>query len=622
MAVSVGLELGDVFVRGVTLERQGSGIRLVASAEAPWSGEAGQDLIASLKQLRKSLPIKSPVTLGIPTSAAVVAAVEPLVVHPKRAELAIQFELQQHLPYDVNQTVWHYRWYATNGGSRPGAQTSGASSGPRRRSEAVRPSLRPALVAAMKRSLLEERLNACKRAGIAVDAVGVSAVATVNAWWRQLGSAGDPTQGVVLHIEGLLIEWIIVTPSGVHPVASLQHLETPDPQQTVEMLKSAWNALREQFSLAARPTVWLAGEPGALPLSLEALEGELACAMKAVDLSGICQAEPKTASSPRSLVTACGLALQGLGLASLPVNLLSEMTRLRQVRGLRVVTRSISWCGLLLALALTARAMMAILKVRQDTWQRLVVQEQTYQKLRPEARAMIRRQAQIETRLHQLDDLAAARALIVQALHHLTEVLPDEIWLAKLDLSKDDTAMNGQVEGYSRSFQSVTQLMDQLKSSAGWASVKPLATTVTTEPTSGKELVAFTIRVQQALPTVSKPERSDSGQGGSSASRQSPKHETSPGSVPASTPKLSGSTKDGAAVRPLSREASGSGAPSDTARPSGQSAGAPPRGASTRPSTSPAPRGGTSARPSTTSPRASGQPRGEPQAGPDRTTAK
>lgn len=562
MAISIGLELGDAFVRGVILERQGSKVRLAASAEAPWSGDTGQDLIASLKQLRKSLPIKSPVILGVPTSTAVVAAVEPLVVHPKRADLAVQFELQQHLPYDVSQTVWHYRWYAGNGGLRHGAHAPVASTGSGRRSEAARLSLKPALVAAMKRSLLEERLAACKRAGLVVDAVEVSSVATVNAWRRQLGSAGDPTQGVVLHLEGPLIEWIIVTSSGIHPVASLQHPETLDQQQMVETLKSTWNSLREQFSLAARPTVWLAGEPGALPLSLETLESELACAIKPVDLSGICQIEPKVSASSRSLVTACGLALQGLGLASLSVNLISEMARLRQMKGLRLVTRTISWCSLLLALAISARAMMAILQVRQDTLQRLVTQEQTYQQLRPEARAMIRRHAQIDARLHQLEDLAAARMLVVQALQRLTDVLPDEIWLAKLDLSKDDTAMSGQLEGYSRSFQSVTQLMDQLKSSAGWATVKPLATTVTTEPTSGNELVAFTIRVQQPLPTGSKPKRSDT------------EREVTPAKAPVSTSKPSGSTKES---RP--------GVSGSAARPSRQSSGTSTSGFSTRSST-------------------------------------
>jgi hypothetical protein len=57
--------------------------------------------------------------------------------------------------------------------------------------------------------------------------------------------------------------------------------------------------------------------------------------------------------------------------------------------------------------------------------------------------------------------------------------------------------------------------MDQLKSSVGWSTVRPLATTVTTEPATGVELVAFTIQIHHkfrlSAPLPTRPGESKAG---------------------------------------------------------------------------------------------------------------
>jgi Tfp pilus assembly protein PilN len=160
--------------------------------------------------------------------------------------------------------------------------------------------------------------------------------------------------------------------------------------------------------------------------------------------------------------------------------------------------------------------MATVLERRQALLQNLIQKEQTYQTLRPEVRALLQRQAKLEHRLNQLQELARARTLVIQVVHRLVEVLPDEIWLTRLELSKDLPAataaqaggtLDGTLEGYASSFQSLTRLMDQLKTSVGWTTVKPLATAVTMDPQTGKEAVAFTVQVQQPL----KPVTSDQG---------------------------------------------------------------------------------------------------------------
>jgi Tfp pilus assembly protein PilN len=145
---------------------------------------------------------------------------------------------------------------------------------------------------------------------------------------------------------------------------------------------------------------------------------------------------------------------------------------------------------------------------RREWLQTLTKQEQTYQTLRPEVRALLRRQKQLEHRLHDLEELALARTLTIQAFQQITEALPDEIWLTKIEISKGPPAggaaqeggtIDGVLEGYSRSFQGVTRLMDQLKTTVGWTTVRPLSTSVATDPTTKDELIAFTVQVQQPL---------------------------------------------------------------------------------------------------------------------------
>ncbi|MBI3322934.1 MAG: PilN domain-containing protein [Candidatus Omnitrophica bacterium] len=456
--------------------------------------------------------------LGIPTSASVVTTVHPLVVTRDHEQLAVQFELQQHLPYDVSGVVWHYRWFTGNGQTPPAAG--------RRRAETPAPP-RPAVVAAAKQSILDERLAACRRAGIAVREVGVAAVSLVNAWSQQL-SPGEPSFGVLLHVDEGLVEWVITSPSGVYVFTTFQNLEAAAQEQWLATLKSSWTNLHESLGVpalfgggGAAPPLWVFGGPVSLTLLAQDLKRELNCPVSILDPARIAAMEAMRPADAHPLVVGMGLALQGLGSARLAMNLLSEVTRRQRAAQIRQAAGAV--CGLLAAAVvwLGAAGMVSVLRDRQGRLAKLTAQEQTYQMMRPEVRAQLKRQARFEDRLSQLQDVALGRSRLAQVFEQLVGVMPDEIWLAKLELSKDVPrpagaaqgagTMDGVVEGYARSFQGVTVFMDRLKSLAGWTTVKPLGTTVTTDPATGKELVAFMVQVQRPMtPPASEasPERS------------------------------------------------------------------------------------------------------------------
>ena len=115
MATSIGVELGATAIRAVKLEQVGTRIQLVSAVSVPWSG-SDRELARAVGALRKQLAIKGPVTVGLPTGSVIVATVQPLVVNRARAALGVEFELQQHLPYDTAQAAWHYQWLSVNGG--------------------------------------------------------------------------------------------------------------------------------------------------------------------------------------------------------------------------------------------------------------------------------------------------------------------------------------------------------------------------------------------------------------------------------------------------------------------------------------------------------------------------
>ena len=146
MAVAVGIELDAAALRGVVLEQSGPKIRLLAAHEAVCETSQTEALTRALSDVKRKLRISTPVILGVPSTSAILTTVHPLVVEPQRAALAVQFELQQQLPFDLTDAVWHYRWLAVCNGSA-------AVSAP----AASRGTQAPvgALAAAIRRSVLE-----------------------------------------------------------------------------------------------------------------------------------------------------------------------------------------------------------------------------------------------------------------------------------------------------------------------------------------------------------------------------------------------------------------------------------------------------------------------------------
>ena len=496
MGVGIGVELAPGAVRAVILDSAGSAPKLVATQEAVCETANAEALSAALAQIRRTLHLSAPVILGVPGTSAILATVTPLVVNPRRSHLAVQFELQQQLPFELSDAAWHYRWLQN--GSR--LKTQGSTSS-RLQPSAFSLQRNAAVVAAVRRSLLEERLASCRRAGLAVQAVAVNPVAMVNA--LRFGPRGGHTSSrVILHrLDEQTAEWIVWTPDRLQvvPVAS------PSPEVFWSDLTASWEALRAQRSEPLPPVTVIGASA---PVAQEIL-GRLGLQGEPFDVTTVVKPGGLRLEHPERWTTACGLALQGAGLAGVPLNLLTQVQQSTQVDRIRRLAFGAGAICALAAVGFGVRGMLEVRGQRARMLEALERHEQLYQTLRPEVRALIQQQEEVEQRSLQLERLARHSTLLAEVLAKVAQALPDEAWLTAATCTKSGALLEGTFEGRATSFQYVTALFERLKQVAGMTTVKPLSTSVVTDSDTGKEAIAFSVQVQRPLEMVQQPATRD-----------------------------------------------------------------------------------------------------------------
>lgn len=510
MAIGIGIEVGSAVVRGVVLERAGAQLKCLAARELAYDPSSADASTQALIQLRRMLRIARPVVVGLPSSAAILATVQPLIPNPRRSLLAVQFELQQQLPFDLPDAVWHYQWLsngAGGGGSASAAHemlllrrtTQGLPEKPVivRRIPDTQASGREAIVAAVKRSILEERLACCRRAGLTVRTVSITSVALLNAWHAQHGGT-IPRPAALLHVANEHAgEWIMMTNRTIHVVPVV----SPSADSFCADLCGAWQAFASQLAAEAEGqegtlprAVWMVGDSSAFLQLKDRLSSTLAVDVEQFDMA----TGPLILDHPERLAAAVGLAFQALGLVRIPLNLLAAAQA--DVHGRRV-RQAAACASALCALAAIGLGLSGAMELRQRralVLQALERREQLYQSLRPEVRALLQRQEQVEQRSRQLEQLAGERTLVSQWLGQVAEALPDNVWLTKLECAKNGI-VEGLLEGRAHSFQDVTQFFERLKSLAGMTTVKPLSTTVTQDQETQKDVIVFSVQVQRPL---------------------------------------------------------------------------------------------------------------------------
>ena len=497
-------------LRGVVLQRSGQGIAAVAASEVLCDASNSDALTRALTQLRETLRITGPVVVGMPTTSAILTTISPLIVNPRRAALAIEFELQQQLPFSLAEAAWHYRWLPTSNGhslkTRSGLRAQGSGQtrhtlSPRR--SALSPQRSTAAVAVvMRRSLLEERLACCRRAGLTVHAMAVNEVAILNVVAR---SGSLPPSAVLLNvIDEQTAEWIVWSPASfqVIPVAS------PSSEQFLQALVASWETLGAQ-GMEATKTIRVVGVSQAASSHgldwarlHDALVSRWGGTVEPLELAqaatGVTRLE-----RPERAVAALGLALQGLGVSPLPLNLLDGVRTQAQAQRIQRVAIITSGVCAVAAVAIGLSGMVEVRRRRATVLRTLERQEHLYQTLRPEVRALLQRQHRTMQQSLQLERLVSDMPFLSQTLAQIADGLPDHVWLTTLECAKTKAdAIEGLLKGRAKSFQDVTQFLERLKGMAGVTDVKPLSTSVMADEESKTDIVVFAVQFhRQRSPT-------------------------------------------------------------------------------------------------------------------------
>lgn len=529
MALGVGLEVSPSAIRAVVVDGSGTQVKLIAVQGIPCETAQPDPLTRALTQLRQTLRLTSPVVLGVPSTSAILATVHPLVVNLQRSALAVEFELQQQLPFELDQAVWHYQWLASANGH---SQRRTVGSSPPAIDGGRAPQPTAVIVAAMRRSLLEERLACCRRAGLTVAAVAINPIATLNAWHARRPAAQAEAVTLISMIDEQAAEWIVGTPTSLHVVPVV----SPSPETFWSELAASWNSFHTPGTPAPNQ-VWAVSPSASWPRLQNVLTAQCGLQVEQLEVPNVVShgATGSPAPSDGPFVTALGLALQGLGRVRLPLNLVAHTQSEQRTRRIRRVAVAMSSLLALATIALGLGGMMALRHRRADVLETLERQERRYQTLRTEAKALLQEQQHTETRLQQLERIVAQSSVLTQVLSRVAEVMPDDVWLTKFECAKGALTVstsdsmievvNGLMEGRAKSFQAVTQFLERLKSVEGMAAVKPLSTTVTADPASGKDVIVFAAQLQRPL-TAAAPKKADMAEPDKPTTRNTPKKAT------------------------------------------------------------------------------------------------
>ena len=506
MPTSAGIELSHAAVRVAVLDGTTARAACTAVREVSCDTADPAALTQALTQLRQQLRLDQPVIIGMPSTSAILTTVTPLIVSPQRAALAVAFELQQQIPFQLADTAWHSVWMA-NGHS---AKLSG-------------PGTRAAVAAAMRRSLLEERLACCRRAGLRVAAVGVNPIAALNAWWAARGAAAGPAVVLLNLVDDLTAEWIMWGPAGLQ----IMPIANASVDALWNDLMVAWETWQAQQPGIERPAQILVvgGPEESFPLVQQRLSQRAGVPVERFDPKQALPGGGPPAGERGAAASAVGLALQGLGPVRVPLNLLEYAQEERRAHGMRSASTMVSAACAVAIVGLGAGVMWDAYQRRTAIMQWLQQREHLYETLRPDLRSALKAQEHLQERTQQLDQVAAEAPLLGQVLAQITDAMPDTVWLTKFDAAKTGEAVEGVLEGRAKSFQDVTLFFDRLKTVAGMTMVKPLSTTVVTEgaaaapaagakasPTAsssaqpeaaaaspGQEQISFSVQVQRLL---------------------------------------------------------------------------------------------------------------------------
>lgn len=540
---AIGLDIGRDSVKLIELTKEGEAVKLtkIDSAKIARSSEATLEEVQVIKKIIINLLAKNKiktkdVVLGVSGQSVFIKFLEILPVSPEKLEKTIEYETQQQIPFSLDEVEYNAHLFET--GSK-------------------KPSVRRALLVAIKKDRLAARQALIKDIGLEPSIIDVSTLGVYNC--VRFNHDYEETKTVAILEIGaqstdlLIIKgddfWMRSFAFGGDNITSVfkkkfnmdfaeaEKLKTKVGLESAEIKESVESVLKELQGEISRSIEYYYFQQKNATENNESKIDEILLTGGCSRLAGLDKFLGKQFSCPVRLADpfkmltidssvnislddeakaifsqAVGLALRGLNKSEIHINLLHEQVAQKKVAKEKLLF-SVGSAALALVILLGASTFM-----RQDYLDKssrlkrlkgLLDKFSTYQ---PKVKDAEEKYSVLSGEVNVLSSLAMNRSLWLDVFAEIEKMLPKELWITDitgtlgLNTSLKDFEGKLDLQGKAISYDEVNSLVGKLKASTLFADVKPLSSAFMEESAGEKErleVVKFSISMK-VLPKIYK----------------------------------------------------------------------------------------------------------------------
>jgi type IV pilus assembly protein PilM len=491
---SIGLDIGTHFIKLVELKKSGDAIILAKFGikEIPQDPNIDKDKIVLqlVSQLFSENNIKCHhVNVSAGGQSVFVRFIKLLQIKEEKLKQTMKFEAQNQIPFPLSEVAWDWSLLDRD-----------------------KKTAKKAVIVAIKKNLVEDMIAKLKTIKLTIALIDISPIALYNCMAfnedydeRKLSAIldiGTRTTNLVIFKQHNI--WI-----RSFPVAA-ERIEEAGEQGMEEFISEIERSIEYYFMQLGEE---LQGGRGLEELILtgggtriSAIESRL------LDKFGV---KPKILDPFRKLriskdifsntqgehfknqfSVAVGLALRGVTGLRIEVNFLKEMFYERAVASHRNLYSRLSMTMAVLifiSLSIFTRQDYSVKRMKLNKIDEMLDIYKTYE---PKIKKIQDAEDVIRNKTGILYQVASSRAIWLDVLKTISEILPKEVWITDLSciVSMEESGL-GRLDlgGKALSYQSVNSFVSSLKSSPNFKDVKPVSSSIETDANSGEEIVKFSI---------------------------------------------------------------------------------------------------------------------------------
>ncbi len=498
---SIGLDIGSRFIKMAELKKSGNAIVLnkFGIKEIPRDIKADRSkvvaqLISEMFSENNIKPRKVNISAG--GQSVFIRFVKLLQAREDKLKQTMKFEAQNQIPFPLKEVAWDWSLL-----------------------EKEKKFSKRAVIVAIKKNIIDERLSTLKQAKLSADAIDVSSVSLYNCILfnedyeegklNALLEIGSKTSNLIIFKKGNV--WMRSFPAGC------SKLEASGAEGVDELVGEMERSV-EYYFMQSEEGNQAGGKPDCIILtgggsSAAGLEDKLyekfGVKPKRLDpfrklkVSKELFSKLQEGGTKSKLGIAIGLALRPLTELSIDVNFLKEITSRKQTLAQKTIYSRLSIGAAILTLisfSLFSRQDYSVKRAKLDKIEEMLKLYETYE---PKIEKLEEEKEVLKSKIDALYQAAVSRALWLDIFRIISGMLPEEVWITDVSgiVSLEKTGLGRMdLSGKALSYQSVNTFVSSLKTSPSFKDVKPISSSMETEEGTGEEIVKFSITMDVVVP--------------------------------------------------------------------------------------------------------------------------